>query len=708
MATIRTAITLYDGVSNPIKSMHRAMTILLDSFESMQRASSNSIDLAALQRAREELARAGADFERMDQLIREADQQQRQFNQNIREGRSSADSLLSKFKQLAITIGGIAGLKKVINLSDQLASTTARLDLIVDDGGSVEELERKIMASAQRSRAAYFDTASAIASMGANAKSAFSGNDELIAFMEQINKQFVIGGASAQGQSAAMLQLTQAMGAGALRGEELNSILENAPGIARAIEQYMGAAEGSIKSYAEQGLITADVVKNAMFAAADETNAKFDSMPKTFGQIWTSIKNQALSAFEPVLTRLNEIANSDRFASVMNGLINSLSTLAYIVSSVFGVMIVLGSGVADNWSWIEPIVWGLGAALLAYGSYLAITTGLETASNIQKGLAAVAAYVHAAATDTETRATAAATAAQYGFNAALLASPITWVVIGVIALVAALVAATRATDTFGAKSTSVLGTVCGLVNVVIQFFKNMGLTVANIAIGMWEALKACCSNIGTAFHNVISSVQGWFYNLLSTALNVVSGICEALNRLPFVEFDFSGINNKAAEYAQKSAQAYANKRDYTSVSGAFDKGMATFDVYQKGWATDAFKSGAAFADRLKDKFKGTDTLGAMEAYNLGNTLDGVYGNTGDTAANTAKMADSLDFSKEELKLLREIAEREAINHFTTAEIKVEMNNQNTISGTQDLDGIVLELEKKVEEALIEVSEGVHT
>lgn len=191
-----------------------------------------------------------------------------------------------------------------------MTSTTARLSFLVDDGGSVSELEQKIMASAMTTRSAYLDTASAIATMGANAGNAFSGNDELIAFMEQVNKQFVIGGATAEGQSAAMLQLTQAMAAGALRGEELNSILENAPGIARAIESYMGVAEGSIKSYAEQGLITADVVKNALLSVADETNAKFASMPMTWGQVWTLMGNVALQALNPVLTGVNWIANN--------------------------------------------------------------------------------------------------------------------------------------------------------------------------------------------------------------------------------------------------------------------------------------------------------------------------------------------------------------------------------------------------------------
>jgi len=304
------------------------------------------------------------------------------------------------------------GLSRLVGLSDELAGTRARLNLIVDDGGSVADLEKKIMASAQRSRAAYFDTANAIASMGANAKSAFSGNDELIAFMEQINKQFVIGGASAQGQAAAMMQLTQAMGAGALRGEELNSILDNAPGIARAIEQYMGVAEGSIKKYAEEGLITAEVVKNAMFAAADETNAKFESMPKTWAQIWTSMKNRALSVLSPLLAKINELMNSAQFTQVTDALLNAFVGLVQAGSFVLDLLISIASAVVDNWSWLIPIIYGVAGALLFYA---AATKGVA----IAEGIATAAKYLAVPAYALLTGATMADTAAQWGLNAAL-------------------------------------------------------------------------------------------------------------------------------------------------------------------------------------------------------------------------------------------------------------------------------------------------
>lgn len=709
MGTIRTAIALYDGVTSPLQSMHKAMGVVLNTFESMQQASGRAVDTTAIREAREEWAKAGTAFDAIEENIRNANNEQQNFNNSIRGGSNSANGLLSIIKKVAIAAGGIAGINKVLNISDELASTKARLNLLVDDGGSVEALEQKIMASAQRSRSAYFDTASAVAKLGLNAGNAFGGNmDQVIAFMEQVNKQFVIGGATAQEQSNAMIQLTQAMAAGALRGEELNSILDGAPGIARAIEKYMGIAEGSIKSVAQEGKVTAEVVKNAMFAMADETNAKFDSMPKTWAQIWAGMKNQALSMFAPILTKINQIANSTKFQQVTTALINGLAGVANIASSVLDILISIASVIVDNWSWIQPIIMGIVAAMLIYN-------GVMLVGNTIMAVQAAVKAIHTAMTTAWSVATFTATAAQQGLNAALLACPITWIILLIIAVIAAIYAACAAVAKFTGIANSGFGVICGGIMVVIAFFKNLGLSVANIALGIWNALGACASNIGTAFHNVISNVQGWFYNLLSTALTVVAGICEALNKLPFVEFDYSGITNKASEYAAKSAEAYGNVEEYKSVADAFNEGMSTFDTFQDGWAADAFASGAAWGDGVADKvsgmfdFSALDSMGAdsLDAFNLGNDLDSIYGNTGDIANNTAATADALDIAEEDLAYLRDIAEREAINRFTTAEIKVEQHNENHISKDADLDGIMDAWANDFAEKLEVSEEGVH-
>lgn len=704
MATIRSQMVLNDGISGVLRKINTALNTTLNAFEQVQRASGRAVDTAQIQAARAALVQANREVDEMAEGYRRAAEQEEILNKGLRNGTNAARGLLGKVKGIVATLAAGAGIKALLGLSDKMTSTTARLNFLVDDGGSVEALEQKIMASAQRSRSAYLDTASAIASMGANAGSAFESNDELIAFMEQINKQFVIGGATAEGQSAAMLQLTQAMAAGALRGEELNSILENAPGIARAIESYMGIAEGSIKQYAEQGLITAEVVKNAMFAAADETNAKFESMPLTWAQIATKMQNTALAAFDPVLTRLNQVANSAQFNTVINGAINGLAMLATVATGVLDLLINGAAFVVDNWSWISPIVYGLVAAFIAYNAVALITNGINAAMALAEG-------VKAAALMMSTGATFAQTAALYGLNAAIYAA------------CAAIYAACAAIAKFTGIANSGFGVICGGINVVVQFFVNLGLTIANIALGIWNALGACAQNIGIAFSNVISGVQAWFYNLLSTALTVVAGICEALNKLPFVEFDYSGITNAASDYAAKAAEASGNIQDFVSIGDAFNEGMSTFDTWQDGWVGDAFNAGANWGDGvasgISDAVGGLFDmdLGAATDYGAGGlgtggygdfAMDDLLGNTGQTAANTGAAADALSTSTEELEYLRDIAERDAINRFTTAEVRIDMTGMtNRIEGGADLDGVISTLTDGFTEALLTAAEGVH-
>lgn len=709
-------MVLNDGISGVLRKINTALNTTLNAFEQVQRASGRAVDTAQIQAARAALVQANNEVDQMAEGYHRAAQQEEILNKGLRNGTSAADGLLGKVKGIVATLAAGAGLKSLLGLSDKMTSTTARLNFLVDDGGSVDALEQKIMASAQRSRSAYLDTASAIASMGANAGSAFESNDELISFMELINKSFVIGGASAEGQAAAMLQLTQAMAAGALRGEELNSILENAPNIARAIESYMGIAEGSIKQYAEQGLITADVVKNAMLSSADDINAKFESMPMTWSQICTKMQNTALAAFDPVLTKLNQVANSAQFNTVINGAINGLAMLATVATGVLDLLINGASFVVDNWSWISPIVYGLVAAFIAYNAVALITNGINAAMALAEG-------VKAAALAMSTGATFAQTAAQYGLNAALAACPITWIVVLIIAMVAAIYAACSAIAKFTGIANSGFGVICGGINVVVQFFVNLGLTIANIALGIWNALGACAQNIGIAFGNVIAGVQSWFYNLLSTALTVVAGICEALNKLPFVEFDYSGITNAASDYAAKAAEASGNIQDFVSIGDAFNEGMSTFDTWGEGWASDAFNAGANWGDGVASGI--SDAVGSLFDMDLGAAtdygtglgtgsgygdfaMDDLLGNTGQTAANTGAAADALSTSTEELEYLRDIAERDAINRFTTAEVRIDMTGMtNRIEGGADLDGVISTLTDGFTEALLTAAEGVH-
>lgn len=676
MATIRSQMVLNDQVTGVLKNITRALDITLHSFEQMQDASANAVDVHLLNQARaglgevnlavremeENYRRAAQQEQQVTRNIRQSTQAEQQLNASIRGGNDALDDMVGKAKNLAATIGASVGLKKLIELSDQMTSTTARLNFIVDDGGSVKALEAKIMASAQRSRAAYLDTASAIASMGANAGAAFTSNDELIAFMEQVNKQFVIGGASAQGQAAAMLQLTQAMAAGALRGEELNSILENAPGIARAIEQYMGIAEGSIKSYAEKGAVSATVVKNALLSIADETNAKFNGMAMTWGQVWTQMGNIALKVTRPLLTAINWLANN---LSVIGPILLGLGA-AFLVFQV-----------AAHWTQIAAVAT---AAYHAVVNLLSIGFGVLTGN------------------------TAAASAAVFTFNSALLASPITWIIMLIAVVIGLLYGVVAIINKVTGSSISATGLICGAIAVAGAFIGNTVIGLLNALIqyiwaifvapflGIVEWILNVCNggfnSFGDAVANLIGQIIGWFLNLGKVVTTIIDAIF--------------GTNWTAGlESLQSSVTAWGKNENAITL----DKNAPTIDYrFEYG---DAWAAGNDFGKGIDAKIGGmfnTGGLGDSSGFDLSSIAD----NTGLTADNTGKTADALAVTEEQLEYLRDIAERDAINRFTTAEVKIDMTGMtNRIDGSADLDGVISQLTEGFTEALVTAAEGVH-
>lgn len=676
MATIRSQMVLNDQVTGVLKNITRALDITLHSFEQMQDASANAVDVRLLNQARaglgevnlavremeENYRRAAQQEQQVTRNIRQSTQAEQQLNASIRGGNDALDDMVGKAKNLAATIGASVGLKKLIELSDQMTSTTARLNFIVDDGGSVEALEAKIMASAQRSRAVYLDTASAIASMGANAGAAFTSNDELIAFMEQVNKQFVIGGASAQGQAAAMLQLTQAMAAGALRGEELNSILENAPGIARAIEQYMGIAEGSIKSYAEKGAVSATVVKNALLSIADETNAKFNGMAMTWGQVWTQMGNIALKVTQPLLTAINWLANN---LSVIGPILLGLGT-AFLVFQV-----------AAHWTQIAAVAT---AAYHAVVNLLSIGFGVLTGN------------------------TAAASAAVFTFNSALLASPITWIIMLIAVVIGLLYGVVAIINKVTGSSISATGLICGAIAVAGAFIGNTVIGLLNALIqyiwaifvapflGIVEWILNVCNggfnSFGDAVANLIGQIIGWFLNLGKVVTTIIDAIF--------------GTNWTAGlESLQSSVTAWGKNENAITL----DKNAPTIDYrFEYG---DAWAAGNDFGKGIDAKIGGMFNMGGL-GDSSGFDLGDIAAYTGETADNTGKTADALAVTEEQLEYLRDIAERDAINRFTTAEVKIDMTGMtNRIDGSADLDGVISQLTEGFTEALVTAAEGVH-
>lgn len=698
-----------DNANAELEQLRMQLNQAIQEQNSLNQAMQN-MDVSAANDAYLRLSQTVGNTER---YIRDNVDEQGRFNQEISAGTQQANELTNTIKRAVAAYISIQSVGKALNISDELVQTTSRLNMMNDGVQTTAELVNMVYAAAQDARGSFSQMADVVARFGNNAKDAFSSSEEVVAFADLIQKQMTIAGASTQEAANAELQLSQALGSGVLRGDELNSIFEQAPNLIQNIADYLDVPIGKIREMAADGELSADVVKAAIFSAADDINSKFNEMPMTWGQMWQSMQNTALIAFQPVLQRLNDLANSEAFQTFIQGAIEAMATLANILLNVFDLAVSIGTFIGDNWSIIAPIVYGIVAALTAYIAISAIVAAIN-------GVMAIAEGVKAAAQMMATGATFAETAAQQGLNAALMACPLTWIIMLILALIVVIFAVCNAIAKMTGIANSGFGVITGGVNVVIQFFKNLGLTVANIALGIGNAIAALASNMMTAFHNAICSIQSWFYNLLSTALSVIEGICAALNKLPFVEFDYSGISSAADDYAAKASEAAGNKEDYQSISDAFNEGFTTFDAFQDGWASDAFNAGAAWGDGIADKvsnFSLSDVFGQTDIPNVGDYTSGfndaiansgVGDSIGNIDDNTGKIKDSLDVTEEDLKYLRDIAEQEAINRFTTAEINVDMSGmQNTVNSGDDIDGFMTKLTDSVNEAVDNMTEGVH-
>ena len=520
---------------------------------------------------------------------------------------------------------------------------------------------------------------------------------------------------------------------GKVEADQLDRLFDAGIGAAEIYAEAVGQSVSEVKDELSKGEISAaqfiQTVSDALDSGVSAGAAKdagatwattFANMQAAITRGWTNVitdLDNELAARGLPSTMEMVTAFGQKVESVLNSVGNSMGFVVDCVMNVYDVMSSVGGFVVDNWGTIAPIIGGIVAAYIAYNGVLFAYNAIRAITNAIDAISTARAALHAGATFTEAAATTTATGAQAGFNATLLACPLTWIILLIIALIAVIIALANHFSGAGHIAQSTFGSICGGVIVVIQFFKHLGLEVANIALGMGNAFLALGINIEVAFHNAICNVQSWFWDLCSTAMNVIEQICSGLNDLPFVEFDYSGITSAADDYAAKSAAAANNKQDYTSISDAFKSGMNTFDTFADGWIDEAYKSGAGWGDgvtdkisnKIKDVFSDKKTklpkTPSIDDYNdiLGNTAV----NTGDTAKNTAKVADAVAITSEDLKYLRDIAETDYINRFTTAQITVNQTNNNSINNEMDLDGVTEHLRSTMEEQMFAAAEGVH-
>lgn len=665
--------------------------------------------------ANEAYLRLSSTVSNTERYIRDNTDEQGRFNRAIEDGTEQANSLMGMIKGAVTAYASIQTIGKVLDLSDQLTSTTARLSMMNDDLQTTQDLQNMIFLSAERSRGAYQQTADAVSKLGLMAGDAFSSSEEIIAFTEQLNKQFTIAGTEAAGIDAAMLQLTQAMGSGVLRGEEYNSILEQAPNIIQAIADYLEVPKGKLKDMAAEGQITAEIVKNAMFAAANETNAKFESMPKTFSQIWTSFQNNAFMAFQPVLQRMNEIANSEAFQTFVNGAIEALAMVAGVAMEIFDLMIQIGSVIADNWSWISPIVYGVAGALAVYYGWLLLVKGAEIAMAVATGISTLAKMLAVPVYAALTRATMADTAAQWGLNAALYACPIVWIIILIIALIALFYAAVAAVNHFAGTTVSATGIICGAFMFALAVIGNIFVALWNLVVDVfvliYNLVAEVANFIGNVFTDPIGSVCRLFFGLADTVLGILQALASAIdaifgsNLAGSVQGWRDSLSGWVDDTFGKGDEIMAKMNADDMKLGRFEYGTAWNAGYSFGEGIDESIANFDPSSLFDTNVPGADDYANLSDYGSG--IGGIGSGVDDIAGNTGKIADGMEITEEDLKYLRDIAEQEAVNRFTTAEITIEQTNHNTVSGKMDLDGVVDGLTDAVNEAVDIIAEGVH-
>ena len=638
-----------------------------------------------------------------ERYIRDNTDEQGRFNQEIQEGVSGAEGLMGMIKRVVGAYVGIQSVGKILNMSDELTQTTSRLDLMNNSFNEINgtanetsELVNMVYAAAQDARGSFSDMASVVARFGNNARDAFGNSEEVVAFADLVQKQMTIAGASTQEAANAELQLSQALGSGVLRGDELNSIFEQAPNLIQNIADYLDVPIGQIREMAADGELSADVVKAAIFAAADDINGKFDEMPMTWGQIWQSMQNTAVMAFQPVLQRLNGMANSDAFQGLVDGAIEAMATTANMVLNIFDLVGSVAGFVADHWSIIEPIILGVAAAIIIYTAF---TKGAEIASRAAS------------------LATNAWTAAQGAFNAVMSMNPVGLVIIAVVLLIAIIYAAVAAVNHFAGTSVSATGLICGAFATALAFIGNLFIGTANTIIGigvtLWNAIANFVNAFALVFNNPVAGIEAIFLSLFNFIVEVIESAARMIDAVfgSSLADAVAGFQNKV----QAKVDAVITENGGSEILKTVEMSDYQFNRFNYG---DAWNSGYNFGQGIDDKisnFSLSDIFGKTDIPNPDDYISGFSdaiansgagGNLDSIADDTSAIKDSVDITDEDLKYLRDIAEQEAINRFTTAEIKLDMTNNNNVSSNADLDGIVDGMTTKVLEALEIVREGV--
>jgi tape measure domain-containing protein len=639
---------------------------------------------------------------------------------------ASAKGAIDLYNKINGTMSKVAGTdgselnaESIMKTADALSSMSARLDMINGKLQTNQQVQDKIFASAQRTSTPYLEVADNVAKIGASSKNAFSNTDEVIMFVEQMNKQFAIGNVSIDQQKLTMMNLASAMAAGKLNTLQFTSILGNAPMLAQAIADKMHLSVGEVTKLAGEGKISSGVLKQALFASIDDVNGKADMMPTTFANVWIKFSNSAQKAFQPIFKFISKLAQSKEFQSFLTGVIGVVVIISNVLQKVFDLASNIYNFFKDNWPMIGPVIWGLALALIVYKTQLLLTA----------------------------IATSIATFAQLALDVAMGICPLTWIILIIIALIVIVYLVIAAINKFAGTSISatgvILGAFCwlgaaiwniiiGVINAVIQAF----WFFADIAIDIIEWLLNVSyggfGSFGDAIKNLLGDICGWFLSFGEIFTKLIDAVCgtKLTNGLESLKGKVLSWGNTKTELAVTLDRG-KNARSIESLTGGKVGRVDYNDAYNMGYKTGETAENMDPGKWLKDL---SDTIGGISGNNsfddlkkglgAGNpggdpnngldkltqnsALQDIQAGVGDTANNTDKMSKTMDATGDELKYLRDLAEQDVINRFTTAKIDVNLGGvTNNVNSEMDLDGVVGYLENKLYESMQVAAEGVH-
>jgi len=664
MPTISSTLKMMDAMSGPLKSIMTSMNLVIRTFEQMQNVTERNTNVGRmLAAAKKEIASAEAEIRRQ---IDQADQAQKRFNQSIKQGEKGARGLLNSIKGIAATYLSLRGARAVANISDEYVNTLARLDLINDGLQTTAQLQEKIFAAADRARGSYSDMAGVIGRLGILAKHAFQSNDELIAFAELMQKSFRVGGASTAEQQAGMYQLAQAMAAGRLQGDEFRSIMENAPMLAQAIARFTGKSVGELKEMSAKGTITADIIKGAMFAAADEINQKFASMPRTFGDIMNTMKNRTIQAFGPAIQRISQMLNDPKMAAGIEGAGKAIAAAAVAAVWLLNVVGTITNFITTNWPTIGPIIWGIATVMGIWALRALAVAAAQGIVTLALGKGTIAIFA-------QTLATKGLAAAWHALNTAQKANIFIFLISLIVGLIVWLVKLWQTNDQFAAA-------LMRAWNTILNFFDKIPGYFWQFVEWLMGPFEWWAKSVGKIYDVVINGIIKGINKVLELVNKITGSSYEIA-----AEFSFENVAKNLKEYAQiQKTEAFAR-----AAQKAAEREQKVVDFLEARAAKRAQKE----AEKVAQTAAGFDFSKWQTKPNIGKVDE------------VGKIRDTVDISSEDLKMMRELAEMKSIQNFVTLRPSVRVQT-GPISKDVDIDTVIARIEEALNEQIASSAKGV--